>query len=124
MRKTVVRFIVGMVGYTVLLIVSIFILGNVQLPMPLAVGVALLPVLPFLWVLAAVVGGVRTQDELQQRIHLEAVVVAALLTAAITFSYGLLEANGLVPHLSLVWIAPLMIALWGIAAAVVSRHYQ
>lgn len=124
MRKTVVQFMVGMVGYAALLVASIWILDRVQLAVPLAVVVALLPVVPFLWVLAAVVGGVRRQDELQQRIHLEAVVVAALLTAAITFSYGLLEANGLVPHLPLVWIAPLMIALWGVAAAVVSRHYQ
>lgn len=118
------RFVAGMVGYVILLPLSILVLGRVQLPAPFAVVIALLPVLPFLLVMAAVVGHVRQQDELQRRIHLEAVVIAALLTGAITFSYGLLEANELVPHVSLVWVAPLMIAIWGVAAANISRHYQ
>jgi hypothetical protein len=124
LRKTAIRFIIGMVGYAIVLSVSIFILARAQLPTPLAVVIALLPVLPFLLVMAAVIGGVRQQDELQRRIHLEAVVIAALVTGAITFSYGLLEVSGLVPHLTFVWVAPLMIALWGVAAAIISRHYQ
>jgi hypothetical protein len=123
--RTTIRFIAGMVGYAILLPASILVLGRAQLSGTfVAVVIALLPVLPFLLAMSAVVSHVRQQDELQRRIHLEAVVIAALLTGAVTFSYGLLEANDLVPHLSLTWIAPLMIAIWGVAAAIISRHYQ
>jgi hypothetical protein len=64
---------------------------ELDLPRPWPVVAALLPVLPFcLWLLAAI-QGIRQSDELEQRIHLEALVVAFPLTLILLMTLGLLE---------------------------------
>jgi hypothetical protein len=124
-RKYLVRFILGMVGYSILLPLSLILVGDGRIDQPwLAILVTLLPIAPFLNAMTAVLHNVRDRDELQRRIHLEAILVTALLTGAITFSYGLLEATELVPPLPTVFIAPFMIAVWGIANLVISRRYN
>jgi len=50
--------------------------------------------------------------------------VTTLLTGAITFSYGLLEATELLPPVSMVFVAPFMISVWGIANVIISRRYS
>lgn len=124
------RFIVGMVVYIILLPVSLFLLQSeflsereTAVSTIAAVLVALLPVVPFLLVMTAVVGQIRERDELKKRIHLEAVLITTFLTGGLTFSYGLLEASGLVPDLPFIIIAPFMIMVWGVANAVVSQWY-
>jgi hypothetical protein len=124
------RFIVGMAAYIILLPVSLLLLQSdflseraTAVSTISAVLVALLPIVPFLFVMSAVIGQVREQDELKKRIHLEAVLITALLTGGLTFSYGLLEASGLLPSLPFIVIAPFMIIVWGAANAVVSRWY-
>ncbi|MEZ4594692.1 MAG: hypothetical protein R3D55_26635 [Chloroflexota bacterium] len=124
-RRYLVRFILGMAGYSILLPLSLIVADSQRAVQPwLAVLVALMPVAPFLLAMTAVLHNVRSQDELQRRIHLEAVLVTTLLTGAVTFSYGLLEASELVPPLPTFLIAPFMIAVWGIANQVISRRYN
>ena len=124
-RKYLIRFIMGMVGYSILLPLSLIVVGDGRVEQPwLAVLVALLPIAPFVNAMTAVLHNVREQDELQRRIHLEAVLVTTLLTGAVTFSYGLLEASELVPPLPSLFIAPFMIAVWGITHTVISRRYD
>jgi hypothetical protein len=124
------RFIIGMATYVILLLISLLLLQSSYLSERetavstiAAVLVALLPIIPFLFVMTAVIGQVRQQDELKKRIHLEAVLITALLTGGLTFSYGLLHANGLVPDLPFIVIAPFMIMVWGATNALVSRWY-
>jgi hypothetical protein len=124
------RFIIGMALYSILLPLSLFLLQTTYLTQRetavatiAAVLVALLPVAPFLYAITAVIGQVRELDELKKRIHLEAVLITTLLTGGLTFSYGLLQASGLVPALPPIIIAPLMILTWGAANAFVSRWY-
>jgi len=62
-------------------------------------------------------------DELQRRIHLEALGFAFGATAILTFAYGFLENAGL-PRLSYIWILPAMVVLWGVGAAVASWRYR
>jgi len=124
-RKYLVRFILGMVGYSILLPLSLILVGDGRVEQPwLAVLVTLLPIAPFLNAMTAVIHNVRSQDELFRRIHLEAVLVTTLLTGAVTFSYGLLEATELLPPLPTVFIAPFMIFVWGIANTIISRRYN
>lgn len=119
------RFIWGMLGYGALLTTSLLLLGNgVMTNRLLAAVVALVPVLPLLYAMAAVVGNARHQDEFRQRVHFEAVLITALLTGGLTFSYGLLEAAGLVPHLPTLLIAPFMIVVWGVSNALILRRYD
>lgn len=124
-RRYLIRFILGMAGYSILLPLSLIVADSERAGQPwLAVLVALMPVAPFLLAMTAVLHNVRSQDELQRRIHLEAILVTTLLTGAITFSYGLLQASELVPPLPTFLIAPFMITVWGIANQLISRRYN
>lgn len=52
---------------------------------------ALPPLVPCLWALAAIVRYTRSLDELQRRIQLEAATVSVALTALYLLSYGFLQ---------------------------------
>jgi hypothetical protein len=124
-RRYLRRFILGMVGYIILLPASLLLIRGERLDnTTVAVVIGLSPMIPFLYAMSAVVGNVRQQDELQRRIHLEAVLITALLTGSLTFSYGLLEAAELVPDLPMTVVAPFMIIVWGLANALISRRYR
>jgi len=85
--------------------------------------VAALPVLPTCLALLVFVRYLGRMDELQRRIQLDAIAFAAGATAILTFTWGLLENAGF-PHLSLIWVLPLLVALWGLATAVASWRYR
>lgn len=85
--------------------------------------VALLPVLPLGFAMLAYVRFLRRMDELQRRIQLDALTYSFGASALITIAYGFLEQAGL-PAVSWVWVAPLMIVLWGASVAVASRRYS
>ncbi|MDX1436165.1 MAG: hypothetical protein R3335_05100 [Anaerolineales bacterium] len=123
-RKYRNQFIVGMIGYIILLPVSLFLIGRTLIENQLVlVAVTLVPVLPLLYAMGGVVGNARNQDEMKRQIHYEAVLVTALLTGGLTFSYGLLERAGILPPLTMVIIAPFMILVWGAARVVITRRY-
>lgn len=64
-RKYLLRFITGMAGYSILLPLSLIVVGDGRVEQPwLAVLVALLPMAPFLNAMTAVLHNVRSQDEL------------------------------------------------------------
>lgn len=52
---------------------------------------ALLPVLPFAWMLWEIIKSVRRMDELEQRIQLEALAVAYPMVMILLMTLGLLE---------------------------------
>jgi hypothetical protein len=77
-RRYLIRFILGMVGYIILLPASLLLIRGERLDSTtVAVVIGLSPMIPFLYAMSAVVGNVRQQDELQRRIHLEAVLITA-----------------------------------------------
>lgn len=55
------------------------------------IAAALLPVAPFAWFLWAFVTSIRSLDELQRRIHLEALAIAFPLVMLILMTLGLLQ---------------------------------
>ncbi|PWH15079.1 MAG: hypothetical protein DDG60_06485 [Anaerolineae bacterium] len=85
--------------------------------------VAITPVIPAIFMVVAFVRYLNGIDELQQRIQLMAIGFSAGVTGLLTFAYGFLETVGF-PHISLIWIFPLLIALWGVGTAYFSRKYQ
>ncbi|HMR98398.1 MAG TPA: hypothetical protein PKE62_04005 [Anaerolineales bacterium] len=117
------EFGISMGFYVVLLIASISILTNVELPKVAQIVIALIPVVPTIFVLIAVMRALRDSDELQQKIQLQAVTFSAIVTGLITFSYGFLENVGF-PHFPTLFVFPLLFALWGIGAGIFSRKYQ
>ncbi len=117
-------FILGMIGYTVTIMLAAFLLGGEYIDNTgVAIVVALLPVVPFAYAMIGMVGNARSKDEMQQQVYLESVLITALLTGALTFSYGLLELFDLAPHIPVFYVAPLMIIIWGITNAIVGRRY-
>ncbi len=50
-------------------------------------------------------------------------LITASLTIALTFSYGLLELFDLAPMISVFYVAPLMIMLWGLTNIILGRRY-
>lgn len=55
------------------------------------VAISLLPTLPFMALMREVVAGIRGSDELERRVHLEALAVAFPLTILLLMVLGLLE---------------------------------
>ncbi|GJQ51592.1 MAG: hypothetical protein HKUEN02_04390 [Anaerolineaceae bacterium] len=84
------EFGISMGFYVVLLIASISVITNVELPKAVQVVIALIPVIPTIFIVIAVMRALRDSDELQQRIQLQAVTFSAIVTGLITFSYGFL----------------------------------
>lgn len=121
-RSYVVEFLGAMVAYVVCLIVSLLLLqGNHDAPW--RVPVALLPVVPAVFAVAAFVRYLGRTDELQRRIQLEGLGLSFGVTAILTFAYGFLENVGF-PPISLLWVLPLMVALWGIGTGLAARRYR
>jgi hypothetical protein len=90
---------------------------------PWRYALALLPVSAVVLVLWAVLRNIQTLDELQRRIQLEGTVFGYVAVGLGTFAYGFLEGLGL-PHLSWVWVLPLLIGGWGVGVALARRRYQ
>ncbi len=121
-KTYVVQFGSAMAAYVVLLIVSIVVIqANPAAPWRFAV--ALLPVIPAIFGVLAFVRFLGRMDELQQKIQLEGLGFGFGITAIVTFAYGFLENAGL-PHLSYIWVLPLMVALWGIGTALAAARYR
>jgi len=121
MNRYVIEFGSAMLAYVVLLPLSIFAYRAVDQDALRAI-IAVVPVVPTLLGLVAILRAVRRMDELERRIHFEAVAFAFAATALLTFTYGLLE-NVDFPRVSLTWILPLMVALWGLGQALARRRY-
>ena len=86
--------------------------------------VALMPMIPALFGVATVVGTVKREDELQQRITLEALSFAFGGTFVVTFSYGLVQAGADAPDLSWMWVWPVMAVLWIAGGLAARRRYR
>lgn len=116
------RIAIASVVYTILIIGTRVLLRSID-DTRLRPLVSVLPILPVLFGFFALIQFVREMDELQRKIQLDAMVFSLGLTGVITFTLGLLEGVG-VPSLSMTWVLPLSIALWGIGLALASRRYQ
>ena len=79
--------------------------------------------IPALLVPVVVVRRLRTMDELQRQIQLEALGYAFAGTAVITFGYGFLERVDF-PRVSAFSVWPLMGALWFVGIGVARWRYR
>ncbi|RJP46519.1 MAG: hypothetical protein C4583_18780 [Anaerolineaceae bacterium] len=124
-RRYLREFIYSMIAYILTLSLSLIGLGYLgDYPLNAArVVVALAPVIPIGFMIFAFLKYLKGIDELQQRIQLQAIGFAAGTTSLLTFSYGFLENVGF-PPISLLWVFPIMILLWGLGLAFISRRYQ
>lgn len=120
------EFAPAMLGYVIVLPISIVLLLRVDMPPALQGMVALLPMLPMLFVMRAILRHMLRQDEMQQRIELQAVAITCALIGIATFGVGFLQNVRLLPSPPwlMLWILPLMIGTYGVARALVTRRYR
>ncbi len=121
-----IRYLIEMIAvfvlYSVLLLLSLRWLSAHPIN-PWRIPVALIPMLPSLLIVVAVVRYLRRVDELQRQIQLEALGFAFAGTAIITFGYGFLEGVGF-PRVSAFVVWPIMGTLWLLGTVVFSRRYR
>jgi branched-subunit amino acid permease len=119
------EFIYSMIAYVLTLIPSILAVNSLKdYPFtPARVLVALTPVVPVAFMVYFFIRYLNNIDELQQRIQLLSIGFAAGTTGLLAFSYGFLENVGF-PRISLLWVFPILILLWGLGQAYISRRYQ
>jgi hypothetical protein len=93
--------------------------------LPLKIALAFLPIVPMsaaIWLIAMdVVRG----DELQQRVHLIALSIAAGVTCAASFTAGFLCSAGVLALHGddLIWVLPAMALTYAVAKWLVGRRY-
>ncbi|EIL93819.1 MULTISPECIES: hypothetical protein [Rhodanobacter] len=86
---------------------------------------ALAPVLPMFYLFALMARRIRESDELEQRMHLVALGVATMLTAALSLIGGFLAAAHVlaIDGSILIWVFPVMLAGYGITRSLLVRRY-
>ena len=91
-RAYLVQFAGAMIAYVIVLAASVLVLRNY--PDPNAawrIPVALSPVVPAFLLIMVLVRYMRSMDELQRQIQLEAIAFGFAGTAVLTFGYGFLQ---------------------------------
>lgn len=89
--------------------------------------VALLPLAPITWLVTLTVQKMLTEDELQQRINLEAIAIASLALSLGTLTLSLLMVAGVVTisgRTALTWIFPALWIGYGFARHWAARRYR
>jgi len=115
---------------TVLFVLTYFVarmvLEQEEMAESLRVLAALLPVAPFAWMLWEIIKGVRSMDELEQRIQLEALVVAYPLTLILLMTLGLLEIAIKLPpeDLSYRHVWAMLPVFYFLGLAIAKRRYR
>ncbi|MBD8874252.1 hypothetical protein [Rhodanobacter sp. DHB23] len=120
------EFLPAMLGYLVVLLVSVVVLLRVDMPAAWRAVVALLPVVPMAFVVRAMLRHMLRQDELQQRIELQAVAITCAVIGMATFGLGFLQNVRVLPSppWAMLWVLPLMIGVYGVVRLLLSRRYQ
>lgn len=88
--------VLAALAWAALFLGSVWLLKNVQLPTSARLGLALLPAIPFAVFLVAFINHLRRLDEMQRRIHLEALAIAFPLAVLLLMTLGSLERAGLI----------------------------
>jgi hypothetical protein len=89
----------------------------------LKLAINLLPMIGALAGAWAVMRAIWRMDEMQRRIQLDAIALAFLGTALITFGWGFAEGADL-PHLRAFAVWPIMGVLWGAGMVIAQRRYR
>jgi ABC-type cobalamin transport system permease subunit len=122
-RRYTLGILTASLLYAIALVISIYLLKHHNPVGPQKYLIAILPVLPALWIPAVVLRFFRELDELQRRIQLEGLAFGFTATAVLTLSYGFLQNAGL-PQVNWVWVWPIMGVCWSLGLAIARRRYR
>ena len=122
------RLLQQLIGSITASLVSSFIAARVLSAEPTSgvvrgamVALAVVGVLPWIWVIARVI---RAQDEFSRRLHLIALSVAFGATALLLFTAMFLQLAGFIDYVSLPAILGMMMVVWWLSIVVTTRYYR
>lgn len=118
------RMVMASVLYTAAVIGVNLIDAQADLAQPVRIALSLVPVLPAVLMLVAIIAFYRAMDEVQQRLISESTIVSALIVGFASFTWGFLEGAMTLPDISLIWVLPALIGVQGLAMPVIRRRYQ
>jgi hypothetical protein len=121
-KAYIIEFGSAMLAYVIILPLCVTYLNH-HPDAPAKYFIALIPVIPILFALIALLRYLGRVDEMQRRIQLDAFAVSAGATGLCTFAYSMLEGVG-APRIDLDWILPFIIVVWGITGAVSTWRYN
>jgi hypothetical protein len=116
-----------LIGYSLLLFASVWLIRGGIEPVALRALVALLPVVPLVLMVRVALRYLREIDELQRRIETESIGIASLLVSLLYFAGGLLQLariTSLDAGMAMLWVFPLLCLVYGIAKMALTRRYQ
>ncbi|APP79003.1 hypothetical protein ABQZ99_019355 [Xanthomonas hortorum pv. vitians] len=120
------EFGVPMMLYVVVMLVWKYLLAHVD-PNWARVLIALLPAVLVALVIRAVARYVRDSDEMQRRIELESIAIAAGLVSGAYMTGGFLQAAELIDipaTVAMLWVFPLLCGIYGITKSINARRFQ
>jgi hypothetical protein len=123
LRLHLQQLLFALLMYFAVLIASVTLLRNFDIPTVWQVIITLAPAVPVVFIVIILISMLKDGDELQRRIHLYAITFSAALTGLITFSYGLLENIGL-PKLPTFAILPMLFVLWGVGFGYFTARHE
>lgn len=118
------QFIIGLLAYSLTVVLEGFLLDPEALAPVLGVVFALLPMGFAVWGMLGWLEAVRSYDEMQQKIYSEAGLLSLGVTAAVTFTYGFLEIYLHAPKLSMFFVWPVIAASYAVFVPLVKRRYS
>lgn len=125
-RRYYREFFPPMAAYVVVMLAWRRVLGMVDAPVP-RIAIALLPALLVLLLMRSVARYVRDTDEMQRRIELESIGIAAALTGTGYMTAGFLQTAGLVQvsaASAMLLVFPVLCVAYGIARIFVVRRFS
>jgi hypothetical protein len=119
------RILIAGVAWMLAYIAVRFLLESGEFHHPWDLLVALVPIPVFLWFGAVVRVALTEADELQRRIHLEALALAFPATVVLLMTLGLIDSLPTVGiGISLYNLWALLPPLWGVCVVVASERYR
>lgn len=85
---------------------------------------ATVQIAPFVVLLLVLRQGLQRCDELQRRVHLEAVALAFAGTGLLAVGYGFLQQDADAPGANWSFLWPIMTGLWLVAFGLTNRRYR
>lgn len=118
------RHVFPAMGGYVLAIVALTIVTRADMAVWLKALVALIPVLPMVWVVFSMWRFVRDSDELERRIQMESFYVTCGIVCLLSFAGGMLEIVEVVQiKAGLFYVLPLMFLVYGLVHWITQRRY-
>lgn len=122
--KPFVAFAVSLAMLLALVVLVSAVLERAEFAAPARIAIAVLPVAAYVFCLISYLGLIRQADELQRRIHLEALAIAFPSTAVAVFAAEYLRKAGAISHLQPDYVLLTMFVLWGVGFAIAWRRYR